>query len=62
MWILSVNEYDKVMKVVRPKKEKARLADNEYQEKMQSLNIKREELRKIMKKLNDLEGNYSRNH
>ena len=55
MWILALNEYDKVIKFVNPKREKAAKADAEYKATMEVLITKRNQLREVIEKLDTLQ-------
>ncbi|KAJ1636012.1 dynein heavy chain [Pavlovales sp. CCMP2436] len=50
-WILALEVYDRVAKVVGPKKEKLKIAEGEYAEAMTSLKAKQAELAEVMAKL-----------
>ncbi|KAH7442335.1 hypothetical protein KP509_03G083100 [Ceratopteris richardii] len=53
-WVIAMEAYDKVAKVVAPKKEALRIAEAEYEEVMQALLIKQEELQKVEERLAEL--------
>ncbi|KAG8459256.1 hypothetical protein KFE25_014101 [Diacronema lutheri] len=50
-WILALEVYDRIAKVVAPKKEKLKIAEGEYAEAMASLQSKQAELAEVMDKL-----------
>jgi dynein heavy chain len=56
MWVRAMETYDRVAKVVAPKKEALALAEGEYAEVMAKLNIKRAELQKVLDELGALEA------
>ncbi|GFO33725.1 dynein heavy chain 12, axonemal-like, partial [Plakobranchus ocellatus] len=58
-WILALEVYDRVAKVVAPKKEKLRLAEEELATMMGHLNTKRAELAAVQKKLEDLKNTFN---
>uniref|UniRef100_A0A2C9M9T7 Uncharacterized protein n=1 Tax=Biomphalaria glabrata TaxID=6526 RepID=A0A2C9M9T7_BIOGL len=57
-WILALEVYDRVAKVVAPKKEKLREAEAELGKMMENLNAKRAELAAVQKKLEDLKNTF----
>ena len=46
-WVLALDEYDRVIKVVAPKKEKLALAEAELIVQMAKLNEKRQQLKQV---------------
>lgn len=50
-WIIAIVSYDKVYKIVQPKKENLKQAESVLFEKMQALELKKSELDKIVEKL-----------
>merc|ERR1719454_2392887 len=56
MWVRAMETYDRVAKVVGPKKEALAIAMAEYEEVMKELNIKRAELQKVLDELGALEA------
>eukprot|EP00966_Prymnesium_polylepis_P178549 4135088-Prymnesium_polylepis.1 len=50
-WIYAMEVYDRVVKVVGPKKEQLKAAESEYETAMKGLNIKRAELKEVLDKL-----------
>lgn len=58
-WILALEVYDRVAKVVAPKKEKLREAEEDLARMMENLNAKRAELALVQKKLEDLKNTFS---
>lgn len=54
-WIYAMSEYDKVAKVVAPKKKALAEAQAEYNSAMAELTVKREQLKQVQLKLSDLE-------
>ena len=57
-WILAMEIYDRVAKVVAPKKEKLAIADAELARTMQKLNEKRDQLRTLEEKLENLKAKF----
>lgn len=53
-WVFALSEYDKVAKVVAPKKIALAKAEGEYNEAMQALEIKRGQLKEVQQKLERL--------
>jgi dynein heavy chain len=56
MWVRAMETYDRVAKVVAPKKEALAIAMAEYAEVMEKLNGKRAELQKVLDELGALEA------
>ncbi|XP_020912414.1 dynein heavy chain 3, axonemal [Exaiptasia diaphana] len=57
-WILAMEVYDRVAKVVGPKKEKLASAEAELAVQMDKLNLKRAELKEVMDKLQALNDEF----
>ena len=57
-WVLALEVYDRVAKVVAPKKEKLKEAEAELAKMMSALNEKRAELAAVQKKLQDLKDSF----
>lgn len=57
-WIMAMEIYDRVAKVVAPKKEKLKEAEAELSETMGKLNAKRSELSAVEKRLADLQATF----
>lgn len=55
-WVIAISKYDKVAKVVAPKKQALAAAEKEFQTAMAALEIKRQQLRDIREKLAILEA------
>lgn len=55
-WVIAISKYDKVAKVVAPKKQALAAAEKEYQTAMAALEIKRAQLREVREKLARLEA------
>lgn len=55
-WIKAISEYDVVAKVIAPKKAALAVAEGDYNTAMAALEIKREQLREVQKKLAGLEA------
>mmetsp|Transcript_3023 Transcript_3023/g.9072 ORF Transcript_3023/g.9072 Transcript_3023/m.9072 type:complete len:4073 (+) Transcript_3023:47-12265(+) len=55
-WVRAMEIYDRVAKVVAPKKETLRVAEGEYAEAMKGLAVKQAELREVMDKLATMEA------
>lgn len=53
-WIIALDMYDKVIKVVAPKKEKLEIANAEYEATMAILEGKRNEVRQLQARLDSL--------
>ncbi|VVC44482.1 Dynein heavy chain, domain-2,Dynein heavy chain domain,Dynein heavy chain, P-loop containing D4 domain,P- [Cinara cedri] len=53
-WIIALDMYDKVIKVVAPKKEKLEIANSEYEATMAVLEEKRNEVRQLQERLDSL--------
>lgn len=53
-WIIALDMYDKVIKVVAPKKEKLEIANAEYEVTMEILEQKRNEVRQLQERLDSL--------
>ncbi|XP_025190774.1 dynein heavy chain 7, axonemal [Melanaphis sacchari] len=53
-WIIALDMYDKVIKVVAPKKEKLEIANAEYEATMAILEEKRNEVRQLQERLDSL--------
>eukprot|EP00899_Mesostigma_viride_P020786 jgi/Mesvir1/28709/Mv19680-RA.1 len=60
-WVLAMDKYDKVAKVVAPKRERLQVAEAEYEKVMVALRAKQAELRKIMDKLALMEAQLAEN-
>ncbi|XP_015178312.1 PREDICTED: dynein heavy chain 7, axonemal, partial [Polistes dominula] len=54
-WVFALSEYDKVAKVVAPKKEALAQAEADYTEAMDQLNLKRNQLQEVQERLNNLQ-------
>ncbi|XP_047370603.1 dynein axonemal heavy chain 7-like isoform X1 [Vespa velutina] len=54
-WVMAMSEYDKVAKVVAPKKEALAEAEATYKEALDELNLKRNQLQEVQNKLISLE-------
>ena len=54
-WILAMEIYDRVAKVVAPKKESLKIAEGEYAEAMRGLESKQAELKVVMDKLAEMQ-------
>lgn len=61
-WILALNEYEKVLKIVRPKMERYRESKKEVALLQQSLQKTHEELARLNKEINALKENYFEIH
>ncbi|XP_031567893.1 dynein heavy chain 3, axonemal-like [Actinia tenebrosa] len=59
-WILAMEVYDRVAKVVGPKKEKLAAAEAELAIQMEKLNLKRAQLKEVMDKLQALNDEFER--
>ena len=57
-WILAMEIYDRVAKVVAPKKEKLAIAQAELSKTMEQLNQKRAELRAVEERLANLKRKF----
>ena len=57
-WVLALEVYDRVAKVVAPKKEKLKEAEADLAVMMKTLNEKRAELAAVQKKLQDLKDGF----
>lgn len=55
-WVIAISKYDKVAKVVAPKKQALALAEAEFKTAMAALEIKREMLREVREKVAKLEA------
>lgn len=55
-WVIAISKYDKVAKVVAPKKQALAAAEKEYQTAMAGLEVKRALLREVREKLARLEA------
>lgn len=55
-WVIAISKYDKVAKVVAPKKQALAAAEADYQAAMGALEIKRQALREIREKVAKLEA------
>lgn len=53
-WIIALDMYDKVIKVVAPKKEKLEIANAEYETTMAILEEKRNEVKQLQERLDSL--------
>ncbi|KAI5747904.1 hypothetical protein M8J77_019695 [Diaphorina citri] len=58
-WVIALDMYDAVNKVVGPKKEKLDKAEKEFEETMGILNEKRSQVRKLEEKLNALQSKFN---
>ncbi|KOX76420.1 Dynein heavy chain 7, axonemal [Melipona quadrifasciata] len=54
-WVFALSEYDKVAKIVAPKKQALALAEADYKEAMRQLNLKRSQLQEVRDRLAGLE-------
>ncbi|XP_032896217.1 dynein heavy chain 3, axonemal isoform X1 [Amblyraja radiata] len=57
-WVRSMEVYERVIKVVAPKREKLRIAEGEFAVQMDMLNIKRDELKTLEDKLQALNDDF----
>jgi dynein heavy chain len=55
-WILALEVYDRIAKVVAPKKAKLKIAEGEYAKAMTSLQAKQAELAEVMEKLDTMKA------
>ena len=55
-WICAMEIYDRVAKVVAPKKAALKVAESEYNEGMRKLELKRAELKVVVDKLSDMQA------
>lgn len=55
-WIIAVDMYDKLMKDIKPKRLKLKIADEEYEATMLILEAKQSEVRELQDKLNALKN------
>lgn len=53
-WIIALDKYDRVVKIVAPKKEKLEIADAEFKETMAILTEKRNEVKALQDRLDSL--------
>lgn len=60
-WVIAITKYDKVAKVVAPKKQALAKAEAEYSQAMAALEVKRAQLREIQEKLARLEAKLKEN-
>ncbi|KAJ7552701.1 hypothetical protein O6H91_06G065600 [Diphasiastrum complanatum] len=60
-WIIAMDKYDTVAKVVAPKKKKLKEAEEKYQQVMDGLRAKQAELKVILEKLGTLEAELDAN-
>ncbi|KAI9190103.1 hypothetical protein H9P43_001536 [Blastocladiella emersonii ATCC 22665] len=56
-WVIAMEAYDRVIKVVAPKQEALKLAESELEVQMKSLNEKRAMLNEVMERLASLQSN-----
>ncbi|ORZ39363.1 dynein heavy chain and region D6 of dynein motor-domain-containing protein [Catenaria anguillulae PL171] len=56
-WVIAMEAYDRVIKVVAPKQEALKLAESELEVQMQALNEKRAMLNEVLQRLQALEDN-----
>ncbi|XP_063227776.1 dynein axonemal heavy chain 12 isoform X3 [Bacillus rossius redtenbacheri] len=56
-WVIAIDKYDKVQRVVAPKKEKLAIADEQYRSTMEILDAKKAQLAKLEKNLQELQRN-----
>ncbi|XP_034234713.1 dynein heavy chain 7, axonemal isoform X2 [Thrips palmi] len=54
-WVIAISKYDKVAKVVAPKKARLAIAEGQYSVAMQALEVKRNQLKEVQDKLKKLE-------
>nr|XP_031838488.1 dynein heavy chain 7, axonemal-like [Nomia melanderi] len=54
-WVFALSEYDKVAKVVAPKKQALAKAESDYSTAMAQLSLKRSQLQEVRKRLEELE-------
>ena len=54
-WVIAISKYDKVAKIVAPKKARLAVAEGEYAVAMQALEVKRNQLKEVQEKLKKLE-------
>lgn len=57
-WVRAMEVYERVIKVVTPKREKLRIAEGEFAVQMEMLNIKRDELKTLEDKLQALNDDF----
>ncbi|XP_032686024.1 dynein heavy chain 7, axonemal-like isoform X4 [Odontomachus brunneus] len=58
-WVIAMSEYDEIAKIVAPKKRALAEAEQTYQVAMEKLELKREQLRQVEKRLLDLQETLS---
>ena len=61
MWIIAIEEYEKIEKYVRPKKQRFKEAESEFKELEASLKMKQAELNEVMAVLRGLESDLEQN-
>nr|XP_012148645.1 PREDICTED: dynein heavy chain 7, axonemal [Megachile rotundata] len=54
-WVFALSEYDKVAKIVAPKKQALAIAEADYSQAMDQLNLKRQQLQEVRDRLAKLE-------
>ncbi|KAL0118214.1 hypothetical protein PUN28_009103 [Cardiocondyla obscurior] len=54
-WVIAMSEYDTIAKIIAPKRQALARAEAIYHDAIQQLNMKREQLRQVQKKLLDLQ-------
>ncbi|KYN09877.1 Dynein heavy chain 7, axonemal [Trachymyrmex cornetzi] len=59
-WVIAMSEYDIIAKIVAPKKRALAQAEAVYHNAIEKLNMKREQLRQVQKKLLDLQETLSK--
>lgn len=57
-WVLAMEIYDRVAKVVAPKKDKMQCAETELKKTLEQLKLKRQELTEAEERLNNLKTQY----
>mmetsp|Transcript_43576 Transcript_43576/g.42071 ORF Transcript_43576/g.42071 Transcript_43576/m.42071 type:complete len:136 (-) Transcript_43576:1245-1652(-) len=50
MWVRALDEYDKVAKLIAPKRARAKEAELKYKDTLEGLRVKQEELKEIVQK------------
>ena len=58
-WVRAMEEYDRVTKVVAPKKERLKLAQDELSVQMELLSVKRAELKEVEDRLQNLNDHFA---
>ena len=58
MWIRALDQYDRVAKIIAPKRQRAKEAEAKYKSTLEALRLKQAELREILERFEQLQAQF----